>query len=58
MEIPNIKISKNLKTLTLSNCNLKNENLEFLFETLQGIPIKKLILSSPDMKDRNQLTKY
>ena len=58
MEIPNIKISKNLKTLTLSNCNLKNENLEFLLETLQGIPIKKLILSSPDMKDRNQLTKY
>ena len=47
-----------MNELVLSNCNLKNDDLEKLFEMLLETPIKKLILSSPDLKDRNQLTKY
>lgn len=47
-----------LRSLYLRNCGLHNEQLEELFIILEGLPLEVLSLSSPDLKDRNNLTKY
>lgn len=46
------------KELSLCNCKLGNDVLEDLFVRLKDSVIEKICLSSPELKDRNQLTRY
>lgn len=57
-DILNIRQSKRLQELILKNCGMKNEDLCLLFTILLETPIKRLSISSPDIKDRNNLTRY
>lgn len=47
-----------IKELSLRNCKLGNDALEKLFMRLVDSVIEKISLSSPELKDRNQLTRY
>lgn len=58
VDIANVKTSKRLHDLILKNCGMKNEELCMLFKLLLGTPIKRLSICSPDIKDRNNLTRY
>lgn len=57
-DLLHIKNSKMIQELTLKNCGMKNDELCKLFEILKATNIKILNISSPDLKDRNNLTKY
>ena len=47
-----------IKELYLCNCKLGNDALEELFTKLHKSTIEKISLSSPELKNRNQLTRY
>jgi hypothetical protein len=47
-----------LKELYLGNCRLGNDILEELFMRLHASLLERLSLSSPEVKSRNQLTRY
>lgn len=54
----NLKKPNKLQELILKNCSMKNQDLCELFQILIETPIKRLSICSPDIKDRNNLTKY
>jgi len=66
----NLNLSKNLvdlnkiirlesfKEIILNNCKLGNDPLEKLFDRLRNSAVERLSLSSPELKNRNQLTRY
>lgn len=47
-----------MKEIVLNNCKLGNDSLERLFDQLHESAVERISLSSPELKNRNQLTRY